>query len=402
MLISNPGMIDELMDSMVLNKLPSLNTLRKSLAELTRAAEDLDPILHSFKSSQQLRVGVRDILGKDDIQTTTGVLSDIAQACLEQITEIEYAGLAAKYGEPTIADGPRAGERAELVIAALGKFGGRELNYHSDLDIIFLFEADGSTAHPKRSKRTETTSNQHFFSELGQRIIKMASRLGPYGRLYEVDPRLRPTGKSGALATSFAEFTRYFAAGDGQFWERQTLCRARVVYGDDVIAKQVQSLMDVAAFEHPWDATIASSIRGMRKRLEDAAPAGNLKRGRGGLVDIEFLVQMLQLKHGAANTAVRTSNTLDALTALTEHRLLAADDGEFLTRSYRFLRTVEARMRLMHATSRNDLPTDATELLKLARLIGCADGEALTTECRAMMDETRRRFDAIFERESAG
>jgi glutamate-ammonia-ligase adenylyltransferase len=401
MLISNPGMIDELMDSLVLNKLPSLDTLRKSLAELTRAAEDLDPILHSYKSSQQLRVGVRDILGKDDIQTTTGVLSDIAQACLEQITEIEYAGLVAKYGEPTIAEGPRAGERAELVIAALGKFGGRELNYHSDLDIIFLFEADGHTAHPKRSKRTETTSNQHFFGELGQRIIKVASRLGPYGRLYEIDPRLRPTGRSGSLATSFAEFHRYFAAGDGQYWERQALCRARVVYASQEIACQAKQLIEVAAFEHAWDAGLASAIRGMRKRLEDAAPQGNLKRGRGGLVDIEFLVQMLQLKHGAANPAVRGANTIDALNALTAHGLLSSEDGEFFARAYHFLRTVEARLRLMHATARNDLPTDATELLKLARLVNSAGGEELVGACRTTMDETRRRFDAIFNRETA-
>ncbi|MDZ4783522.1 MAG: bifunctional [glutamate--ammonia ligase]-adenylyl-L-tyrosine phosphorylase/[glutamate--ammonia-ligase] adenylyltransferase [Planctomycetia bacterium] len=397
MLISNPGMIDELMDSLVLNKLPKLESLRRALAELTRAAEDLDPILHSFKSSQQLRVGVRDILGKDDIQTTTGVLSDIAQACLEQITEIEYAGLAAKYGEPTISEGPRAGERAELVIAALGKFGGRELNYHSDLDIVFLFEADGQTAHPKRSKRTDTTSNQHFFGELGQRIIKVANRLGPYGRLYEIDPRLRPTGKSGALATTFGEFARYYASGDGQFWERQALCRARVVYGEAKASRHAQQLIEAAAFEHEWNDSLVMSIRGMRKRLEEAAPAGNLKRGRGGIVDIEFLVQMLQLRHGSENIAVRTANTLDALRACTEQDILSSEDGSFFAESYRFLRTVEARLRLMHSTSRNDLPTDATELLKLARLVGCGDAEQLHARCQQMMDETRRRFDAIFD-----
>ena len=114
----------------------------------------------------------------------------------------------------------------------MGKFGGREMNYHSDLDMIFLYEADGGTFHARRTRRSgETTTNQHFFSELGQRIIKAGSQLGPHGRLYEIDPRLRPTGKSGALATSLAEFRRYFAEGSGQLWERQALCKARVVYG---------------------------------------------------------------------------------------------------------------------------------------------------------------------------
>ncbi len=105
------------------------------------------------------------------------------------------------------------------------------MNYHSDLDIVFLYEADGQTAFDFGQWSARSTSNQHFFSELGQRIIKTASRLSAYGRLYEVDARLRPTGKSGSLAMSLGEFGRYFAAGSGQLWERQALCKARPVYG---------------------------------------------------------------------------------------------------------------------------------------------------------------------------
>ncbi len=192
-LTSNPGMLDELMDSLVLDKLPTLDTLEANLSELTRAAEDLDPILHSFKNVQQLRVGVRDLLGKEDVQATTAALSDIALACLRQITAAEYAKLVAKLGEPMIAAEQDAGRVSELVVVAMGKFGGREMNYHSDVDLIFLYEAEGATFHTRRSRRSsETTTNQHFFSELGQRIIKIANQLGPYGRLYEIDPRLRP------------------------------------------------------------------------------------------------------------------------------------------------------------------------------------------------------------------
>src|SRR6185437_11718653 len=141
-------------------------------------------------------------------------------------------------GEPTIGDGPRAGRPCELAIIALGKLGGRELNYHSDLDLVFLYEADGPTV-ARRTRRGATTTNQHFFSELGQRIIKVCSRLGPYGKLYEVDLRLRPTGKSGALATTFAEFARYFASGDGQLWERQALCKARVAVASPEVQREL-------------------------------------------------------------------------------------------------------------------------------------------------------------------
>ena len=119
------------------------------------------------------------------------------------------------------------------MIVAMGKLGGREPNYHSDLDVIFLFDADGQTEHQKRGRRGEVTTNQHFFSQLGQRIIKEVTRMGPLGRLYELDPRLRPTGKSGSLAVSLEEFDRYFSDGRGQLWERQALCKARPVFGSD-------------------------------------------------------------------------------------------------------------------------------------------------------------------------
>ena len=272
-------MIDSLMDSLVLDKLPTRESMEQTLAELCRAAEDIDPILHSFKNDQQLCVGVRDILGKEDIQATTGALSDIAETCLAQIAAREYERLAARFGQPTRR--PRAaapGEPCEMVILALGKFGGREMNYHSDLDIIFLYEADGHTGRPQRRGRGRATgratTNQHFFSELGQRIIKTASRLSGYGRLYEVDARLRPTGKSGALATTFDEFARYFAGGGGQLWERQALCKARVVYGSPRAAKAAMAAVAEAAFAHRWRRDDAAEIRQMRQRLEET------RRGR--------------------------------------------------------------------------------------------------------------------------
>jgi glutamate-ammonia-ligase adenylyltransferase len=214
-LISNPGMIDSLMDSLVLARLPTREILRRTLGELCHAAEDLDPILHSFKNDQQLCVGVRDILGKEDVGAVTGVLSDIAEVCLAQIATQEYDRLVARFGVPTMGAGSRKGQPCELAIVAMGKFGGREMNYHSDLDLVFLFEADGQTVPTRFAPRNQTTSNQHFFSELGQRIIKTTGRLGALGRLYEVDARLRPTGKGGALATSLDELARYFALGSG-------------------------------------------------------------------------------------------------------------------------------------------------------------------------------------------
>ena len=396
-LISNPGMLDGLMDSLVLDRLPSRDGLRETLKELCWAAEDIEPILHSFKNDEQLRVGVRDLLGKEDLQATTGALSDIAEVCLAQITATEYQKLTAKFGRPQIGAGPRAGEPCDMVILAMGKFGGREMNYHSDLDIIFLYEADGQTASDFDQWSVRSTSNQHFFSELGQRIITKASRLSALGKLYEVDARLRPTGKSGSLAIPLAEFSRYHAEGSGQLWERQALCKARPVSGTPRTQRAATAAVQRAAFGRRWRRKDADEIRHMRQRLENTVGAGDLKRGPGGIVDIEFLVQMLQLQHARKNPALRVPNTLAALRALQAADLMSAEEHGFFESSYRLLRTIESRLQLINSTARDQLPDDAMELNKLAHLLRYSSGDALMCDYEKTTRQIRERFDAAFD-----
>lgn len=393
-LISNPGMIDELMDSLVLDKLPEFASLDATLEDLCRGAEDLDPILHSFKNSQHLRVGVRDILGKEDIESTTRALSDIAEVCLKQITLREYDRLTNRLGVPTIQS--ESARPCKLIILAMGKLGGHEPNYHSDLDLVFLYEADGMTQQHGRDT-SSTTTNQHFFSELGQRIIKTVTRMGPLGRLYEVDVRLRPTGKSGALAVSLGEFSRYFQDGDGQLWERQSLCRARPIFGSDQVRQRAMQAVREAIIEPPWRTEFAEEIRHMRSRLEETASPRNLKRGPGGTVDIEFAVQMLQLRHATSATSVLFPGTLPALEALQVVGHLSEDDGQFFSRAYRFLRSVEARLRLMNTAARHDLPEDPRDLARLAYLLQYTSPEMLQAECQQITSQVRDRFDRLFQ-----
>ncbi len=418
-LTSNPGMIDELMDSLLVEHLPTLSMLEQTLAELSRGAEDLDPILHSFKNAQHLRVGVRDVLGKDDVRSTHAALADVAEACLKQIAATEYAKLVAKFGEPTIlipseSEPPtagalqqwqrfadREGDACEPVVLALGKLGGREPNYHSDLDLIFLYEAGGNTLGRQRGSHSSTT-NGHFFSELGQRVIRTMSHLGPHGRLYEVDARLRPTGKSGLLAVPIDAFARYFSEGRGQLWERQALCKARVVLGAPAAAEYAMQAVAEATFGPPWKAQFATEIRQMRMRLEETASQRNLKRGPGGTMDIEFLVQMLQLKHGGADPSVRRPGTLEALESLEAGGYLSAEDAEYFRCSYRFQRSVEARIRLMNAAGRHELPDNPKELAKLAFLLGYADARRLVTEAEHMFAENRVRFKRLFDAAERG
>ncbi len=423
-LTSNPGMIDELMDSLLVRNLPTLAMLEDTLAELCKGAEDIEPMLHSFKNAQHLRVGVRDVLGRDDIRSTHAALSDIAETCIKQIAEREYVKLVDKFGFPTIGRptgeelandihrgfwerfADREGDTCEPVVIALGKLGGREPNFHSDLDLIFLYEAGGQTTG--RSSQLPSPSrggagggagtvNSHFFSEFGQRLIRVTNHLGPHGRLYEVDARLRPTGRSGALAVSFDAFARYFAEGPAQLWERQMLCKARPVIGNADVSSHAMEIVAGAAFGTPWRPEFAAEIREMRLRLEETATKNNLKRGPGGTVDTEFLVQMLQLKHGGGDPSVRVPGTLDALTALEHGGYLSADDAEYFRNSYRFQRNVEARIRLMDAAGRHELPENEKELAKLAYLLGYQRPQDLVAEANRTFAENRARFTRLFD-----
>jgi glutamate-ammonia-ligase adenylyltransferase len=154
-----------------------------------------------------------------------------------------------------------------------------------------------------------------------------------------------------------------------------------------------------AAFDHRWQRSYAEEIRHMRHRLEESAGPGNLKRGAGGIVDVEFLVQMLQLKHGRRTALLRVSNTLAALSALCTAGHLSTEDFDVFDQGYRLLRTIEGRMRLMNSTARDSLPEDRTELAKLAKLLHYADSEALLEQCSRVTCQIRQRFTQVFDQE---
>lgn len=393
-LTTSPGMIDELLDSLLLDKLPTLKPMQRTLAELCRGATDVEPILHSFKNSLHLRVGVRDVLGKEEITATHAALSDIMEAVITRVAEQEYPRLVERFGQPIIAEGPRAGEVCELAIAALGKLGGREPNYHSDADVIFLYEVEGATQHGGGRRSRETTTNSHFFGQLAQRIIKVVTQLGPHGRLYEMDARLRPTGIAGPLALSLDDFSRYHAEGQAQLWERQTLCKARVIHGSQLVRIKTTHALRQAILDAAWQPEYAAEIRQMRRKIEADSSPVNLKRGPGGTVDIEFVVQRLQLEHAAKHPAILVPGTLEAIAALRQADLMSADDAAWWSESYLYLRRVESGLRLMNTTLRHDLPREAVELRRLAFLLGTSP-ERVEGRCYDLMTENRRRFDRV-------
>jgi [glutamine synthetase] adenylyltransferase / [glutamine synthetase]-adenylyl-L-tyrosine phosphorylase len=204
-------------------------------------------------------------------------------------------------------------------------------------------------------------------------------------------------GKSGMLAVPIDSFARYFSDGRGQLWERQALCKARVVYGTPSAAEYAMQAIEAAAFGPKWRPEFATEIREMRRKLEETASRRNLKRGIGGTVDTEFLVQMLQLRYGGDDPSIRKPGTLDALEALEAGGYLASDDADYFRRSYRFQRSVEARIRLMNAAGRHELPENEKELAKLAFLLNYKDARDLVAEAENMFAENRSRFDRLFD-----
>lgn len=408
-LINNPGMIDEVLDSLVLNLPRSADELRTELTELCRNADDPDPILHSFQDDELLRIGVRDILGKDTIIDTTRSLSDLAETILVQLASQQYKPLVRRLGMPCLNEGPRANQESRYVLLGLGKLGSREMSYHSDLDLILIYEGDGRTVPPPGSTRWdrfELTDNFHFFSELARQIIRAASYMGPRGRLYQVDMRLRPTGKSGSLVIPLSEFERYYDEGHAQLWERQALTRSRVVFGDAEFAERVMQSIHREIYELEWKPEIAEEIKAMRGRVEASGSKRDLKRGFGGIIDIEFLTQMFRIKHGLKHPSIREPNTWLALDALHAENLINANEHATLRACYDFMRTVESRLRIFHNRSLDELPEAADDLEKLAKRMGCeptiehSAAQIFLHVLEWHTSQTRHLFNELFQRES--
>jgi glutamate-ammonia-ligase adenylyltransferase len=374
-----------------------------SMAQTPSArTNSLEPILHSFQDKELLRIGVRDILGKDDTRATTAALTDLAETLLCQIATLQYPPLEKRFGTPYLADTqpPRA---SRFVLLGFGKLGAGELNYHSDLDLVLVYEGDGNTAPPAsatRFDRFEPTDNFHYFTELAQRIIKAASYQGPIGRLYQIDMRLRPTGKSGSLVIPLAEFRRYYEEGGAQLWERQALTRVRVVFGDADFGKEVMAAVEEGAYGLEWRPALVEEVLTMRRRLEGSRTERDLKRGFGGLVDIEFLVQLFQIKFGSRLPGLRTSNTWRALEAMRAADLLTTEQHTILRDSYGFLQRVQSRLRIVHNRSLDELPQAPEEIEKLARRLGfeMTTGDAAGVHFLAELERHTRQTRDLFLR----
>ena len=380
--IQHPEVLDSLVSRSYAQNVKTPEDLTAELSgHLNNAShyEDKLNTLRRFRNEEFLRIALNDIHGHTPQGQTTRQLSLVADACLQQTLIIAREELLERYGLPCCKDDNGGAHEAEFAIIGMGKLGGMELNYHSDLDIIFIYEGEGATQPVEGTDpaRFKPQTNQQYFVRLAQRIISILTVMTQEGYVYEIDTRLRPSGNQGQLVSSLPAYREYHE-GTAAPWERQALIKARVVAGSTKLAKSYEALTAEIVYERPLPDNLAEETYRLRQRMEkelgkEDAQRRNIKTGRGGMVDVEFIAQYLQLLHGRKNTALRCRNTVDALHILQSENLISEMNYENLVSGYKFLRRLENKLRLVHDQSINELSANPEYLAKLARHLNYPD-----------------------------
>jgi glutamate-ammonia-ligase adenylyltransferase len=394
----------ELLDSMVVRTLASAYkdgaTMTQELDAMLEQAEDFEErldMLRRYRHEEFLRIGMNDIygrLGQTEIATQLTTLADV---CLKTACRIARQELQ-RFGAPKYRDGDGVEHEADFAVIGMGKMGGKELNYHSDLDIIYIYDHQGYTDGAKQ------ISNHEYFAKLGQKIIMILTTPTREGYVYKLDTRLRPSGNAGPLVTSLDSFKSYHRE-EAQVWERQALTKARVVLGGDVLAGGINDIIRHTVYGFSADESVRAEIHRLRMRMENEIAREsegnyNIKTGRGGMVDVEFIVQYLLLKYGCSHPEIRSNNTLTALKAICLPEIIGQEDCMILLNGYKFLRRLENRLRIVHDYSMNDLGGSQEYLDLLARRLGYDPklrhpGKVLMKEYEKITEGIRGVYDTI-------
>lgn len=265
--------------------------------------------------------------------------------------------------------------RAEFAIIAMGKFGGREMHYASDLDLIFLYNRNGDTEGRKK------ISNKEFYAYLAQKLISYLTVHTLRGYAFKVDTQLRPSGNQGPLISSldaFADYQRNFA----KIWEKQALLKARFVCGDEVFGKSLKETLQHFIFSTEFPNNLNEEIHNMRMRMEkelakESPRRLHYKQGPGGIVDIEFIVQYLQLKMGKIFDSIVNENTLEAIEKMGEREVLRPPEYESLKQAYLFYRLLETRLELFFDLKQGYLDPQTLMLENIAEVMDFETGQEM-------------------------
>jgi [glutamine synthetase] adenylyltransferase / [glutamine synthetase]-adenylyl-L-tyrosine phosphorylase len=383
--IRHPEMIDTLVRSDLALARHSADELAAELRALVAACDGLEArldVLRTFRQQEFLRIAIADLAGKLELHEMQAELTQLAETVLREALELAYREVETRHSIP--AD-------LKLSIMAMGRLGAREMAYNSDLDLIFVYFLPGEVA----------AGGREAASRVAQKLIAILEAPTREGYAYKIDLRLRPSGNAGPLVASLAGFHTYHQQSSA-LWERQALVRGRVVAGDPTLADEVEAARHKFVFGRGLETADVDEIATMRARIErelghESAAQLNLKQGVGGTVDVEFLTQMMALRYGRTYPALRYRGTTALLRGIAQHDLMPAPAIASLEDDYRFLTTLENRLRIASDHAVSALPTALAALTPLARRAGYTGADAARSLLRDLKVR-RRRVRAAFER----
>ncbi len=371
----------------------NLNQLQQRVETISGSREEVAEALRRVRREEIVRLGWRDLAGLAPLSEVLETLSTLADSAIGVALTCAYAELRERFGEPI---GESSGKPVQLSVLGLGKLGGRELNMSSDIDLVFAYRENGMT------DGTRAISNHEFFIKLGQALIDILQTPTHEGIVFRVDMRLRPNGDSGPLALSFDAMDHYFLT-HGRDWERYALIKARPVAGDLVAGNDLLASLRPFVYRKYLDFGAFESIRTMKmlieRELNKKSLTGNVKLGRGGIREIEFIVQSHQLIYGGRNPALRTSSLYDALAALGKNGIFTDHDCALMCRHYDFLRILEHRLQIMDDAQTHTVPVESLARTRIALAMGFPDINAFDAAVTSVNDTVHRMFLAVFHQE---
>lgn len=345
--------------------------------------------LRRYRQLEALRIQWQEIQGLHDVEETGRRLSGLACECLERALGQAEAAVVERHGRLETPEGGAA----RLAVLALGKLGGDELNFNSDLDLVFCHAASG------QSDGRRSLEPRDYFSRVVRELSGLMEEVTSNGRVWVVDTRLRPFGQAGAVAWSVDAMEQYFV-NEGRAWERYAWLKARPVAGDLALGSDLLARIRPFVFRRYLDYGLFDNLRSLHAEIETRSHRDELqddiKRGPGGIRELEFLVQSLQLLRGGREPALRTPGFLAALRAARDARLLEDVQFEPLNESYRFLRALENRLQLVTGRQTHELPADTEQREALALLMGLSDWNRLASRISKVRERVRELFRKRF------
>ena len=360
----------------------------KSLEDALSLAEDEPQVasaLRTFRNQQMSLIAGRDLLNQQSIESSLQQVSELADQLIKQAYEWVYTHFCQRYGTPQGEYGPQP-----LLILGMGKLGGKELNFSSDIDLIFAYPANGEIPGNRKS-----IEHQQFFTKVAQKLITLLHQTTADGQVFRVDMRLRPFGESGPLVTQFSAFEDYYQ-DQGREWERYAMIKARILNHEGPYAEQLKSILKPFVFRRYLDFGAIDSLRNMKQLISQEVRRrglhNNIKLGAGGIREVEFIVQSFQLIRGGREPLLQSPPLLSNLELLSQLNALTKEEVIQVRDSYLFLRKTEHCLQQFNDQQTQLLPDTELNQHRLCVVMNCAEYETLVNK----LDDHRAKINALF------